>query len=478
MHSPVMLLQYLHDTGAVFYNKEYFPDTIILDQSWALEAVYSLFDRDAAFRVLTKLRGRFSQDILAELVWQDYDEKEQSLFIHLMQSCGICFQVKKAVPRIDISAEYIAPDLLPQRSAIEEDLAQRRWNPDKHDFELRYRLPFLHFGVIRGLISAIGNLAVEAGIYWKDGVWVYEKQTNASAIISQQRDANSESSGAIVVQVQGPGSEALTRKLAAWIRSRTSLRDQTPTILRAGEELPESEFEHYLSPGKQTSLIKSEHHKKGAPEIDAEEKSVEQPVELHFAENISASPEKTEVFISYAWGVQEDLIDDLCSQLNHQDIKVIRDKTDLNSGDRISKFMQRLAMGHYIILVISQKYVQSHYCMNELYGIYRNCGADADKFINKVIPLITSDACIDNLSDRMKAGIYWKRQHEKLIPLIKELGADNIGEEEFKEYKNIGDFAMHVTRILSLVKDKLISRDFEKASQDGFAEIVSLINKT
>jgi hypothetical protein len=41
--SPSPLRDYFHNIGAVFYREGLFGDAIILDQVWALEAVYAMF---------------------------------------------------------------------------------------------------------------------------------------------------------------------------------------------------------------------------------------------------------------------------------------------------------------------------------------------------------------------------------------------------------------------------------------------------
>jgi internalin A len=43
---PEHLLAYLDNAGTVFYRSGLFNDQIILDQSWALEAIYPVFRRD------------------------------------------------------------------------------------------------------------------------------------------------------------------------------------------------------------------------------------------------------------------------------------------------------------------------------------------------------------------------------------------------------------------------------------------------
>ena len=50
-----------------------------------------------------------------------------------------------------------------------------------------------------------------------------------------------------------------------------------------------------------------------------------------------------------------------------QGVRIRRDKYEMTVGDRISKFMQRLAQGDRVIVVLSDKYLKSPFCMYELY---------------------------------------------------------------------------------------------------------------
>jgi RocCOR-like putative regulator of kinase activity len=62
------LLDFLHHNGVLFYRVGLFGDRIVLDQNWALEAIYALFDRK---KILPLLRGygRFSRKDLERLIW-------------------------------------------------------------------------------------------------------------------------------------------------------------------------------------------------------------------------------------------------------------------------------------------------------------------------------------------------------------------------------------------------------------------------
>jgi internalin A len=100
--SPPALLDYLHNAGEVFYREGLFDDRIILDQAWALEAVYAVFDRDSkAFKNIERASGRFRRSDLAEWVWKQFGEDEQELFISFMQQCDICFTHRYGYDRVE-----------------------------------------------------------------------------------------------------------------------------------------------------------------------------------------------------------------------------------------------------------------------------------------------------------------------------------------------------------------------------------------
>ena len=116
--SPELLASYLDATGTVFHRPGFFDNQLVLDLSWALEAIYALFERQKVYRELHRQRGRFSRGLLGLLVWQEHSEEDQKLLLSLMQSCGMCFEHRRfaAAGPDGGDAEYLAPDLLPERA--------------------------------------------------------------------------------------------------------------------------------------------------------------------------------------------------------------------------------------------------------------------------------------------------------------------------------------------------------------------------
>src|SRR5450631_2733705 len=82
--------------------------------------------------------------------------------------------------------------------------------------------------------------------------------------------------------------------------------------------------------------------------------------------------DKPKIFVSYAWGGDSsEAVDALCRKLEAEAWEVVRDKTAMRNGDLISEFMKRITRADVVVVVLSDKYLRSPYCMAELYGIYQ-----------------------------------------------------------------------------------------------------------
>ena len=207
---PHFLLDYLHNAGVVFYREGLFEDRIVLDQSWALEAIYAVFNRDSCLRQLRQLRGRFTRPLLEALVWAGRQVAEQKLLIGMMESCGICFKVRDGDEKARIEAEYIAPDLLPERAAIQTELAAL-WDREGPIEQSVYEYGLLLPGLLRAVTSRIGREAGVSALYWRDGLCVYEASTGAHALIEQAMGAGW--SGRLVVSTRGGRARELLERL-------------------------------------------------------------------------------------------------------------------------------------------------------------------------------------------------------------------------------------------------------------------------
>ncbi len=172
---------------------------------------------------------------------------------------------------------------------------------------------------------------------------------------------------------------------------------------------------------------------------------------------------KYEIFVSYAWGGEsEKIVNKLDTTLQEKGILIVRDKRDLGFKGIITDFMNRIGKGKGIVVVVSDKYLKSPYCMYELLEIYRNL-----EFTERIFPIVMGDANIFEPLPRLQYLKYWRDKKEELDAAIKGFGADAITVigDDYKIYKRVFDNFGEVVNILkdinSLTPDMHRSSDFE-----------------
>jgi internalin A len=194
---------------------------------------------------------------------------------------------------------------------------------------------------------------------------------------------------------------------------------------------------------------------------------------------IAPAPEpssKKEYYVSYAWGddssdearEREQFVDKLCAEAENRGITIIRDKTTMRYGDRISKFMSRIAHGDRIFIVLSDKYLKSAYCMHELFDVWRNCREDDAEFITKTRVFILPCAKITTLRQRTQYIVHWKKRFEETEALVKKHGPTILGAADLADHRWVSDFYNKTPDMLRLVLDVLKPRTFDEFMKYGF----------
>jgi internalin A len=433
---PEFLLDYLHRAGVVFYRKDIFEDRIILDQTWALDAIYAVFNRTESYHQLRRLGGRFTRSLLETLVWRDHSRAEQELFLDMMRSCGVCFVRREGDAKAGVEAEYIAPELLPRRSEIERGIAAQ-WDADTPIETQEYPYEFLHQGLIRRIIAEIGSQCGVDALYWRDGLCAYEETTRARAMI-EQRMEEGRWRGRIVVQTRGGQARELLSRLCRFIDEQQN----------------------------QVGLVAI----RSVPKLPAAEQAKSEKTPLAFGTERSPDPR---FYVSYAWAdsidpERETIVDQACAEAEKRGTPIIRDESTLSFGDSISKFMRAIGEGDRIFVFLSDKYLKSPFCMFELFEIWRNSRQDNAEFLRRVRVYTLGDAQIWKPVDRVEYGKYWKDQHEELRKAVGEAGLDVLGEEDLRTYKLMQDFASKVGDILALFANIVQPRSFEDLKAYGF----------
>jgi len=443
------LLDFLHHSGVLFYRPGAFDDRIILDQNWALKAIYTLFDRK---RVLPLLRGygQFTRAELELLVWSDYTEREQRIFLGMMENCGICFRMRHLQ---DGEWEYIAPKLLPEWTEAKDRIVAAPLEAVPPSAEEVARHPFLHDGILRNYLSRIGKYTGDAAVYWRYGFFFHESKT-ASTVLAQATwdDAASQT---------GPGAF----RFRAWGGSASELVN---TLI---EELKRLPFGN--APGMEWKT-----HKHDLAATEKMGSAVPAPVVA------SSSPGQAigtkQIYVSYAWGDDSSpesiqrgkVVDGLCGCLRNGGWIVQRDTDAMHFGDLISDFMKALTVADRVIVVLSAKYLVSEYCMSELYGIYQHSRKDPGAFRRQIVPLVLSDVDIGKRDYRNTIASHWSAEARKQKPR-----PGKTGVEDFRRLKEMQHWAIDISDILYLIGDILVPRGFE-AIVNNCAALLEMLDRT
>jgi internalin A len=467
--SPEALLRFLHNKGVVFHSPDLFHDRIILDQSWALDAVYAVFERGSTYPLIKANDGRLWPSLLAATVWREYEPEAQKLFLSLMGTCGIVFPYRQADADLELEAEYLAPDLLPSRSSPQViRQLQGRWEGSDPSLTLTYNYSFLHGGLVRALLCDLGNHAGDGGVYWRYGAWVYDARQGCIALLDQQMV--DDRAGNITISFQGAGSV----KLADWFIKRLAERNR---------QFGYADLQPYCS-GPLADQVLALDKRQRLYTSSVGEASAPPPPELVPAPVEAFHKPGCEVFISYAWGdaspegkERQQIVDGLVDALRKhpEPITVHIDRDEMRPGDLISTFMDRLAAADRVIVVISDKYLRSEYCMYELFKIYQNCRNKAEDFLRRIIPVILPDAGLSGgTAARLKPAEEWDKQRKELEAIFVK-NPDILGVRGYKKYRLICEFSRNTFDMLDYLLDQLQPRDYDRQMEECFTELCEQI---
>ena len=187
-----------------------------------------------------------------------------------------------------------------------------------------------------------------------------------------------------------------------------------------------------------------------------------------------------EYYVSYAWGddttegkEREAVVDRLGSEAEARGRgkRIIRDKTAMKIGDRISTFMDRIGKGvvnGQVSIVLSDEYLKSPYCMHELFDVWRNCREDAGTFIDRTRVLVLPSAKISPAVERAQYVIHWQSTFKALEALVREHGQFVLSDKDNAEFRLMSRFVSETANVLQSVQDTLRPLSFEEYVNDVF----------
>jgi uncharacterized protein YjbI with pentapeptide repeats len=190
-----------------------------------------------------------------------------------------------------------------------------------------------------------------------------------------------------------------------------------------------------------------------------------------------------DVYVSYAWGEdateegrrREEIVDRLCDAVRSSGREIGRDKERMSAGDSIERFAQEISKAPRIIAVVSEKSLNSHYCMaHELFRAYRRCDYQRAEFQKKVIALVMDDAKVilkDDLAIISLAKA-WKDKCEKLRSELAAVDPHRKSPTQWVFVDLIEEMCPRLPDMLGAIKDIVMKRGFDQIVADNFKEVL------
>jgi len=433
--SPEHLLTWLDAEGSVIYRPRLLPDRIVLDQNWALAAIYAVFERtNGTYAAILGRGGRFDRSLLALRLWKEHAEADQRLFIALMRSCGICFLHRKFDDDDDAFTEYIAPDLLPDRASVADRLGGL-WDEDAPTEQAVFRHPLLHSGLIRSIMAELGERAGPNAIYWRGGVWGFERNSGSRLMI--EAIETGPWCGEIRVRTQRGRAAELSDQLVTLVEHTQNRLGLRPDAVERTSRAPMREDARPLTLGQE-------------------------------------APKAEEWYVSYAWGDEspegrerEKVVDRLCAAAEARGLVIQRDKNVLGFGDDIYNFMRRIGGGRRVFVILSEKYLRSPFCMYELSEIWRTSLREVD-FFNRVRVFALPGTEVWKAKDWLAWAKHWETEYNELDTAAHSIDLASIGEYAFEQLRLMRVFQAETARILGALAHIVQPRTFEELERYGF----------
>jgi internalin A len=431
---PALFLETLDNSGTVFCHPELLGDYIILDQAWAIQAIYAIFERDGSnYAIITSNRGRFSRTLLGQTLWdRNYTAEEQALFLSMMESCGICFENRPGDEDAGLEAEYIAPDLLPER------LSGGMWDGTDAEQTRDCRYALLPSALIRRVISAIGQRARTQGDYWRHGVRLNDDRTKSEGLITSD-----EAGGTLALRTRHGDAADLLATLAEIVAQEEDRLGLKPTDVTGSLNDPACRADPPADTGSPVDRLTAKRPPRAEPAW----------------------------FFSYARDSEKALgnpVAAFCDTVKHKTgITVRRDTEELGYGEAIDDFVRELTEGDRIFIWLTDAYLKSPWCMVELHGIWRTCLEDPATFEQRVT-IILGDACLRHHTDLKRYRDFWRRQQDAAYDRLK---IAKHSHDAAIDLARITEIVNTTDDILIFIRDRIRYESIEEMQTKEFPDV-------
>jgi GTPase SAR1 family protein len=174
------LLEFLHNTGVLFYKPE-LENEIIIDLIWALQAIYKVLDRQSSF--YREMRENQAGYTSIRTFFNDFDQtdlnlkiEEKWLFYKFLKSSGLCFPLEAE----EVLDTYIVfPEFLSNKKPEVVALWQLK-KGEKVKIQKKYK--FLPYYPLHNFIARFGKKS-QLNKFWRNGILIYAEKNEYSGFL-------------------------------------------------------------------------------------------------------------------------------------------------------------------------------------------------------------------------------------------------------------------------------------------------------
>lgn len=177
---------------------------------------------------------------------------------------------------------------------------------------------------------------------------------------------------------------------------------------------------------------------------------------------------KPKVALSYAWkeedaGADAGAVGKIFDELEAAGIPVAWDRKSLEHGDSLKEFMRSVGTAECIYIFLSNDYLRSYNCMNELLIAWNHFDADQEKFPKHVTFWVMENARdVFNDEGRMARVDYWCHQEQQELKKLKKRAGKHAVTKEALRSERMGEYSRKLKPILEHVADRLNKPNFEE----------------
>jgi hypothetical protein len=181
---------------------------------------------------------------------------------------------------------------------------------------------------------------------------------------------------------------------------------------------------------------------------------------------------QTSIFISHAWGgLSDEILAQLVKRLEAEDIRFVLDKRDLSYRQSIRDFMMQLGEADMVIIILSNKYLKSEYCMFELLEIHKN-----ENLNERIFPIVLDEVRISSSADRLEFVKYWETQLLDLQNKVRELNSLSYIEGITDDLNLYSEIRNNIARLTGILRD-INTLNIKLHQEADYNDLVQAIKK-